>query len=229
MPEKQTNPVAPKNQETSPEGKQDAPADGGEETVTLPKKEAEALQALKARQSELTKREIAVKQKEQRLSKIKIKKAEPQFTFEEPEEYEPSEAEQTQAIEREVLNVERGIFQMIKSGKYDKLLEKDSTLKEQLMENPLGLSIFAREIPRDAEDALNKIEENLSIKLETLEAQEKKQEKIEEEPAPKVGVGPTNPPVEEKGIGVKPVKSADRLKTSDEVAEDFTKRLMGTL
>lgn len=223
--QKQTPSVAPEEQETSPVEQENTPAeDKGEEFVTLSKKEAEDLQALKARQAELTKRELAVKQREKRLSSKKIRKSKPQFTFEEPEpEDEPTETEQELAIEREVMKVEKGVLQMVKSGKYDELLNRDKTLKEQLLENPLGLSIFARENPRDAEDALDKIEDILLAKAEALSSQEPKKEKIEEKEKPaEVKAGPTNPPAQEK-----PEPENSSVKTEEEVANGFMSRLLG--
>ena len=230
MPEKNADTPAgnkPQNPSTPPKGDKlaDTPAGNqGEDIVSLPKSEVERM---KARQSELDKRENTLKEREARLARQerktkKLSKQESVFSFEEPREEEtPSPEELALEQEKEFVKVEKGILQLQKGGKYDKLLESDSTLAEILNRNPLAI---LDENPIDAEDALDKIGDYLNSRLDKLP--EKTSKNPEVLPVPEAG--PTNPPV---GQG-EPRKSEEKpkepkLKSVSDIEKDIHATLMG--
>jgi len=216
-----------KEQTTPAENPSDTPAgDKKEETISLPKSEWERM---KARQSELDKRENLLKKKEVRLSrqerKTKISQK-PSFTFEEPEEEaEPSQEEMALAMEKESLRVEKGVLGILKNKDYQELFETDSTLRELVENNPLGLPIF-KDAPIDAEDALERINDYLSEKATRLPS--KKEEKKEEEVPPVPNAGPTNPPAVKPEDRKQPPKPSEpQIKTVAETAKSLVDKLMG--
>lgn len=204
------NPEDKKPEDASPGSSQDTPASGQEEeTVTLPKSEAERLQKLSEKEEELTGREQKVTKREQKLkekrkaSKSKSTSSSP-FSFEEPAPNEPSDDEIAREkaslqVEREVLKVERGVNKILGNPDYADFLQANPILSAQLQNAPMGLHIFAIEQAVDADDALSKIEDYLDDESAKFSpSTTKKKDDKEEDTKDQPDAAPTNPSSGEK-------------------------------
>lgn len=200
------------------------------DVITLSKKEWERMTArqssLDKKEQELLKKEKELAKKERKLKKATLKK-EKVFSFEEPEpeeENEPTPEELALEQERELYRLERGVFQLLKTGKYNKLLEKDQTLAELLEKNPLGLPVFDTS-PANAEEALDRIEDYLSSKLENI-SNETEETTPETPPVPEAG--PTNPPESNPQPEKEEEKPKEpKLKSVHEVENDLKQIFLG--
>ena len=200
------------------------------DAITLSKKEWERMTArqssLDKKEQELLKKEKELMKKERKLKKATLKK-EKVFSFEEPEpeeEDEPTPEELALEQERELYRLERGVFQILKTGRYNKLLEKDQTLAELLEKNPLGLPVFDTN-PANAEEALERIEDYLSSKMESV-SNETEESTPETPPVPEAG--PTNPPESNPQPKEEEEKPKEpKLKSVHEVENDLKEIFLG--
>jgi len=156
--------------------------------------------------------------KKGKSSDLPDKKA--QFTFDYPDDEETQPSQELEQ-QKELLRFERGVTQILRSRKYDTLLNKDKTLDDVLNRNPLS---FVND-PVDADDAVNQIQSYLDERLkETLGNQESEEQKVAEPVPP----APENIPAnsDSKGEPSKENKD-DRRSYTDVVADSLTKEITG--
>lgn len=220
---------------------EDTPAGQEEETVTLPKAEAERLQALSDKEDELKGREQKLTRREQRMKKKSDNKKQETastssgFTYERPE---PSDDDDTRAVEaerlqlrdeREAFAVEKGVSKLLRSGKYDDLLKNSPILADQLNNAPLGLYIFQIERPIDAGDALSRIEDYLEDEIDKAPSStsKKEEEKSDDEKDDKASPAPSNPPADEDKKKDTDKKSGPFRSKVETVGENLEGRFKG--
>jgi uncharacterized phage infection (PIP) family protein YhgE len=195
---------APEKPGATPEGKKEkALPEKPEGETTPPQEVSEEVAGLKAQVEELTKKlgetetqlnQVKDMQRIADKARIKEKKAKEKLeqtlrTIRETGEIPPEESLEGTPAEREEALVARIAIQnlLIGNPQYQKLLEKDITLKTILIKNPLALISDWL----DAEDAVTQVKDYLDKQLSSLEAQPKEGEEEKEE---EIEAGAIQPP-----------------------------------